>query len=392
MSRLAIVAAKRTPMGAFSGAFSGVPAPHLAAAAITAALEQSKFPADQLDEAIFGNVVSAGIGQAPTRQAVIKAGLDTSLPCTTVNKVCGSGMKCIMMGGDSIKAGANQAVLVGGMENMTRIPYLLPDARAGHRMGDKKVIDAMVHDGLWDPYDNVHMGNCGEICAKEFGFTREAQDEYSLQSLEYAKAAQASGVFDWEIAPVTVPGRGGKVTVVTQDEGPGMAKPDKIKSLKPAFDKNGSLTAANSSSINDGASCLIVASEEKINQLGIKPIAWITGYSQHAQTPKYFTTAPVPAINKLLEKQGLKPSDVDLWEINEAFAVVSMVAIKELNLKREAVNIHGGATALGHPIGSSGSRIVVSLLNALRATGKHRGVASLCIGGGEATAISVEMA
>eukprot|EP01064_Diplonema_japonicum_P032345 TRINITY_DN604_c0_g3_i1.p1 TRINITY_DN604_c0_g3~~TRINITY_DN604_c0_g3_i1.p1 ORF type:complete len:393 (+),score=136.46 TRINITY_DN604_c0_g3_i1:41-1219(+) len=392
MSRLAIVAAKRTPMGAFSGAFAGVPAPALAATAINAALEQSKFPAAELDEALFGNVVSAGIGQAPTRQAVIKAGLDNSLPCTTVNKVCGSGMKCIMMGGDSIKAGANDAVLVGGMENMSRIPYLLPDARAGHRMGDKKAIDAMVHDGLWDPYDNVHMGNCGELCAKEFGFTREQQDEYALQSLEMAKAAQASGVFDWEIAPVEVKGRGGKVNVVSQDEGPGMARPDKITSLRPAFDKNGSLTAANSSSINDGASALIVASEEKVKALGIEPIAWITGYTQHAQTPKYFTTAPAPAIAKLLEKQGLKASDVDLWEINEAFAVVTMAAMKEFSIPREQVNVHGGATALGHPIGSSGSRIVVSLLNALRAKGKSRGVASLCIGGGEATAISVEMA
>ena len=292
---------------------------------------------------------------------------------------------------DSIKAGSNGVVLAGGMENMSKIPYLLPDARAGHRMGNKTAIDAMVHDGLWDPYGNVHMGNCGEVCATEYKFTREEQDEYAMQSLEYAKAAQASGVFDWEIAPVEISKRG-KVTVVSTDESPDQCRPDRMTGLKPAFQKDGTITAANASSINDGASALVVASEEKVNALGLEPIAWVTGYAQHAQNPTYFTTAPGPAVQKVLKAQGLTPNDIDLWEINEAFAVVSMAAMRDLTIPRERVNVHGGATALGHPIGSSGSRIIVSLINALRAKEKKRGLATLCIGGGEATAITIELA
>eukprot|EP01061_Rhynchopus_euleeides_P038586 TRINITY_DN66176_c0_g1_i1.p1 TRINITY_DN66176_c0_g1~~TRINITY_DN66176_c0_g1_i1.p1 ORF type:complete len:412 (+),score=190.05 TRINITY_DN66176_c0_g1_i1:99-1238(+) len=379
-------------MGGFMGSLSGVHAPQLGAAAIKAALEQSNFPKDQIDEALFGNVVSAGIGQAPARQAVLGAGLSESIPCTTVNKVCGSGMKCVMIGSDSIKAQANESVLVGGLENMSRIPYLLPDARAGHRMGNKTAIDAMVHDGLWDPYGNVHMGSCGELCAEEYKITREEQDDYTLQSIENAKEAVANNVFDWEIAPVEVKGRGGKVTVVSHDEGPNLVRPDKVKALRSAFAKEGTITAANASSINDGASALILASEEKVKALGLAPIAWVTGYSQHAQIPKYFTTAPGPAVNKLLNKLSLTPNDIDLWEINEAFAVVTLAAMKDLSIPRDRVNVHGGATVLGHPIGSSGSRIIVTLLNALRAKEKKRGVATLCIGGGEATAICVEMA
>eukprot|EP01060_Flectonema_neradi_P034273 TRINITY_DN595_c17_g1_i1.p1 TRINITY_DN595_c17_g1~~TRINITY_DN595_c17_g1_i1.p1 ORF type:complete len:411 (+),score=106.50 TRINITY_DN595_c17_g1_i1:63-1235(+) len=390
MSRIAIVAAKRTPMGAFMGSLSTVPAPKLASTAITAAMEQSKVPNDEINEALFGNVVGAGIGQAPTRQAVLGAGLPESIPCTTVNKVCGSGMKCLMMGSDSIRAGSNDVVLVGGMENMSMTPYVLD--RSGPKMGHKQMKDSMINDGLWDPYDNVHMGNCGEICAKEYKFSREEQDEYALESLRRAKAAQESGVFNWEIAPVSVPGRGGKVTVVDTDESPGQAKADKIPGLRPAFEKTGTLTAANSSSINDGASCLVLASEEKVASLGLSPVAWVTGYAQHAQTPKYFTTAPAPAMEKLLKNLNLTVKDIDLWEINEAFAIVTMAAMRDMNIAHDQVNIHGGATSLGHPIGSSGSRIIVSLINALRAQGKQRGIASLCIGGGEATAVCVEMA
>eukprot|EP01065_Artemidia_motanka_P025316 TRINITY_DN3030_c2_g1_i1.p2 TRINITY_DN3030_c2_g1~~TRINITY_DN3030_c2_g1_i1.p2 ORF type:complete len:389 (+),score=162.80 TRINITY_DN3030_c2_g1_i1:71-1237(+) len=387
LKRIAIVGAKRTPMGAFQGALSTLAAPKLGTAAIKAALEQSKVPGDQIDEALFGNVVAAGIGQAPCRQAVLGANLPESLPCTTINKVCGSGMKCVMMGSDSIQVGANGVVLAGGMESMSNIPYLLKDARKGHRMGNKACVDAMVADGLWDPYNDMHMGTCGELCAQEYGFTREQQDAYALQSLDFAVKAQSAGSFEWEIAPVTI-----KDKVVSVDESPGQARPDKIGKLRPAFDKNGSVTAANSSSINDGASALILASEEKVSQLGLTPIAWITGYAQHAQEPKYFTTAPVPAIRKVLEKINCKAEDIDLWEINEAFAVVSMAAIRDLSLDRNKVNVFGGATALGHPIGSSGSRIIVTLLNALRTHEKKRGIASLCIGGGEATAIAVEMA
>ena len=275
---------------------------------------------------------------------------------------------------------------------MSRIPYLLPDARSGHRMGNKTAIDAMVHDGLWDPYGNVHMGNCGELCAQEYQFTKDQQDDYALESIAYAKEAVANNAFDWEMAPVEVKGRGGKVTVVDADEGPNSVRPDKLKGLRPAFDKNGTITAANASSINDGASALILVSEEKMNKLGLTPLAWVTGYAQHAQTPKYFTTAPGPAVSKLLNKLSLTSNDIDLWEINEAFAVVTMAAMKDLSIPRERVNVHGGATVLGHPIGSSGSRIIVSLLGALRAKEKKRGIATLCIGGGEATAICVEMA
>eukprot|EP00756_Hemistasia_phaeocysticola_P006210 Hpha_TRINITY_DN13731_c0_g1::TRINITY_DN13731_c0_g1_i1::g.142193::m.142193/K00626/E2.3.1.9, atoB; acetyl-CoA C-acetyltransferase len=391
MKRVAIVAAKRTPMGSFLGGLSGLAAPQLGSVAIKAAVEQSKVPGNQIDEALIGNVLAAGQGQAPARQAVLGAGLPEAVPCTTVNKVCGSGMKTIMMGADSIKVGFNNVVLCGGLESMSNAPYLLKDARKGHRMGNKPAIDSMVHDGLWDPYDNVHMGNCGEICADEYKFTREEQDAYALQSLEYAKKAQAEGVFGWEMAPVTIKGRKGD-TVFEMDESPGQAMPDKISKLKPAFKKDGSVTAANASTINDGASALVIAGEDTVQSLGLTPIAWITGYAQHAQTPKYFTTAPGPAVSKLLDQVAWKAGDVDLWEINEAFAVVTMAAIKDLNLARDRVNVFGGATALGHPIGSSGSRIVVTLLNALRHNQKQRGIATLCIGGGEATAIAVEMA
>lgn len=391
MQRVAIVAAKRTPMGSFLGGLSGLAAPQLGSAAIKAAVEQSKVGGQNIDEALLGCVLSAGQGQAPARQAVLGAGLPVAVPCTTVNKVCGSGMKTIMMGADSIKVGSNSVVLCGGLESMSNAPYLLKDARKGHRMGDKKAIDSMVSDGLWDPYDNVHMGNCGEICANEYSFSREDQDQYALQSLQYAKAAQAAGVFEWEMAPVTIKGRKGDV-VVSIDESPGQAMPDKISKLKPAFDKNGSVTAANASTINDGASALIIAGEDAVKAHGLTPIAWIEGYTQHAQTPKYFTTAPGPAVKKLLEQAKWSASDVDLWEINEAFAVVTMAAIKDLGISREQVNVFGGATALGHPIGSSGSRIVVTLLNALRHHKKQRGIATLCIGGGEATAIAVTMA
>ena len=384
-----IVAAKRTPIGAFQGALSDVPATRLGATAITAALEASGLSADDVEETFMGNVLTAGLGQAPARQAAKYAGIPDSVPATTVGKVCGSGLQSVVFGAKSILLGDAGVVVAGGMESMTQAPYLLPKARGGYRMGHGQVQDSMILDGLWDPYNDQHMGNCGELCAKEYGFTREAQDEFSKQSYQRALAAQESKAFDAELTPVTIQTRKGDV-VVSEDEEPKRARLEKMPSLRPAFDREGTITAANASKINDGASALVLASGDVVKAKGLKPIAKLVGYAGHAQAPEWFTTAPVAAMKSLLDKTGLKASDIDLFEVNEAFAVVAMAAMKDVGFEREKLNVHGGAVSLGHPIGCSGARILTTLIHALHGKGGQRGMASICIGGGEALAVVVE--
>ncbi len=387
---IVIVGAKRTPMGGFQGDLAGLTASQLGAAAIRAALDEAGVPGDAVDQSVMGCVLPAGQGQAPARQATLKAGLPESVSATTVNKMCGSGMKAVMDAHDALRAGSADIVLAGGMESMTNAPYLLPKARGGYRMGHGQVLDHMFLDGLEDAYDKGRlMGTFAEDCARHYQFTRQAQDEYAIRSLKRAQGAIESGVFADEIVPVTVPGRGGE-TLVSIDEQPGKARLDKIPTLKPAFAKDGTVTAANASSISDGAAALVLMRASTAAERGLTPIARILGHSVHAQAPAWFTTAPIGAIEKLFRKTGLDAKAVDLYEINEAFAVVAMAAIRDLDLDPEAVNMHGGATALGHPIGASGARILVTLLNALKHTDKTVGVGSLCIGGGEATAVAVE--
>ncbi len=388
---IVIVGAARTPMGAFQGDFASLAASDLGAVAIKAAVERAGLKPDDVQEAIVGNVLPAGQGQAPARQAVLKAGLPNAVGCTTVNKMCGSAMKAAMLGHDLIAAGSAEIVVAGGMESMTNAPYLLPKARGGYRMGHQVVQDHMFLDGLEDAYDKGRlMGTFAEECATSFAFTREAQDQFALTSLSRALAANNDGTFAWEIAPVTVSGKKGD-TVIDKDEQPAKASPDKIPLLKPAFRKDGTVTAANSSSISDGAAALVLMARSTAEKRGLKPLAVIVGHATHAQEPGLFSTAPVGAIAKLYKKVGWTTRDVDLFEINEAFAVVTMAAMKEHGIPHERVNVHGGACALGHPIGASGARIVVTLLGALRKHGKKRGVAALCIGGGEATAMAIEI-
>ena len=386
-----IVGAARTPMGGFQGDFSALAASDLGAVAVKAAVERAGLAPADVDEAIMGNVLPAGQGQAPARQAALKAGLPQSVVCTTVNKMCGSAMKAAMLAHDAIAAGSADVVVAGGMESMTNAPYLLPKARGGYRMGHQVAQDHMFLDGLEDAYDKGRlMGSFAEECATAYAFTREAQDAFALESLSRALAANNDGTFAWEIAPVTVPGKKGDV-VVDRDEQPAKASPDKIPLLKPAFRKDGTVTAANASSISDGAAALVLMARSTAEKRGLKPLAAIIGHATHAQAPGDFSTAPVGAIAKLYEKTGWATRDVDLFEINEAFAVVTMAAMKEHGIPRDRVNVHGGACALGHPIGASGARIVVTLLGALRKHGKKRGVAALCIGGGEATAMAIEL-
>ena len=385
-----IAGAKRTAIGSFLGQFTGVPTPTLGATAIKAALEQAGIAAQDVNEVLMGCVLPANLGQAPARQAALKAGLPTAVGCTTVNKVCGSGMKAIMLGHDLIKAGSSAVVVAGGMESMTNAPHMV-NARTGIRYGDGQLVDHMAWDGLTNPYDGKAMGVFGELCADKYHFTREEQDTYSKESVERAKAAQANGAFAGEIVPVTVSSRKGDITVDT-DEQPGRSDTSKISSLKPAFRKeNGTITAASSSSISDGAAALVLLSADDAKTRGLKPLARIVAHATHSQEPEWFTTAPVGALHKVLEKAGWKASDVDLYEVNEAFAVVAMAAMRELDIPRDKINVNGGACALGHPIGASGARLVVTLLNALKTRGLKRGVASLCIGGGEATAVAVEL-
>lgn len=385
-----IVGAKRTAIGSFLGQFTGVPTPTLGATAIRAALEQSGLAPADVTEVIMGCVLPANLGQAPARQASLGAGLPAATGCTTINKVCGSGMKALMLGHDLIKAGSASVVVAGGMESMTNAPHMV-NARTGIRYGDGTLVDHMAWDGLTNPYDGKAMGVFGELCADKYHFTREEQDTFSTESVERAKAAQASGAFADEIVPVTVASRKGEINVDT-DEQPGRSDISKIPSLKPAFRKeNGTITAASSSSISDGAAALVLLSADDAKARGLKPLARIVAHATHSQEPEWFTTAPVGALHKVLEKAGWKTSDVDLFEVNEAFAVVAMAAMRELDIPRDKINVNGGACALGHPIGASGARLVVTLLNALKTRGLKRGVASLCIGGGEATAVAVEL-
>ena len=388
---IVIVGAARTPMGGFQGDFSSLQASELGAVAIRAAVERAGIKPDDVQEVIMGNVLPAGQGQAPARQASLKAGLPLSTGCTTINKMCGSAMKAAMLAHDLIIAGSNEIMVAGGMESMTNAPYLMPKARSGYRMGHQTVYDHMFLDGLEDAYDKGRlMGTFAEDCAQSMGFTREAQDQFALSSLSRALGANNDGTFAWEIAPVTVAGRKGDV-VFDRDEQPAKASPDKIPLLKPAFRKDGTVTAANSSSISDGAAALVLMRRSTAEKRGLKPLAVIVAHATHAQEPGLFTTAPVGAIAKLYAKTGWRTADVDLFEINEAFAVVTMAAMKEHGIAHDKVNVHGGACALGHPIGASGARIIVTLIGALRKRGGRRGVASLCIGGGEATAMAIEL-
>jgi acetyl-CoA C-acetyltransferase len=385
-----IVGASRTPIGAFLGALSPVAAPRLGATAIEAALQRAKVAPDQVGEVFMGNVLTAGIGQAPARQAAIFGGLPKSVPATTVGKVCGSGLQAVIFGAKAIALGDAEIVVAGGMESMSNVPYYLPQARGGYRMGNGTIVDGMIHDGLWDPYGNFHMGNAGETCAKKYEFSREAQDEYAKESFRRALSAQREGLFDAEIVPVSVPQKKGDAVVVKLDEGPPAGKPEKLASLKPAFQKDGTITAANASSINDGASALVLASEKAVREHKLEPLARIAGYGGAAQEPEWFTTAPAAAIQNTLGRLGLTTGEIDLYEINEAFAVVSMAVSKLCDLDPQRVNVRGGAVALGHPIGASGARILTTLLHTMKDQGKKRGLATLCIGGGEALALVVE--
>jgi len=388
---IVIVAARRTAIGSFQGQFATVSAPQLGAAAIKAAVADARIKPEDISEVIMGCVLSAGLGQAPARQASIAAGVPKSVGCTTINKVCGSGMKAVMMAHDIIAAGSADIAVAGGMESMTNAPYLIPGARAGLRMGHQQILDHMFFDGLQNPYDGQMMGAFGELCAEKFHFTREQQDAFAIESVKRAQHAVKAGIFKAEIAPLMVKDRKGE-RVVDTDEEPGRCDIGKIPGLNPAFKKDGgTVTAASSSSISDGAAALILMRASEAKKRGLQPLARILGHAGFAQEPAWFTTAPVGAIDKLQKKLGWSDTDVDLYEINEAFAVVAMAAMHELKLPHEKVNVNGGACALGHPIGASGARLLVTLLHALKARRLQRGIASLCIGGGEATAIAVEL-
>lgn len=388
---IVIVGAARTPMGGFQGDFSALSAHDLGGAAIRAAVERAGIPSDAVGEVLFGNCLMAGQGQAPARQAAFKGGLPKSSGAVTLSKMCGSGMKAAMFAHDMLLAGTHEIMVAGGMESMTNAPYLMLKGRGGYRMGHDKIYDHMMLDGLEDAYQaGRSMGTFGEECAAKYSFSREAQDAFATASVMRAQKATTSGAFAAEITPVTVKDRAGE-RVISIDEGPGKVKLDKIPQLKPAFKKDGTITAASSSSINDGAAALVMMTESTAKRLGAKPIARIVGHATHAQEPEWFTTAPVGATQKLLAKTGWKVDQVDLWEVNEAFAVVPMALMHELKVAHDIVNVNGGACALGHPIGASGARIMVTLLHALKARGGKRGIATLCIGGGEGTAVALEL-
>lgn len=384
---IVIVAAKRTPMGAFQGALANLTAPELGACAIAAAMAEVGLKGEQIDEAYLGNVLSAGVGQAPARQAVLKAGLPDNIPCTTVNKVCGSGMKAVMLAADGLRLGDTNVVIAGGMESMSRAPYLLDKARSGFRMGHQSVLDHMFLDGLQDAYEGQLMGHYAQLSADRAGLTRADMDAFAIASLERALAAQRSGAFAAELASVMA----GDVLLLAEDEQPAKARPEKIPQLKPAFSKTGTITAANASSISDGAAALILMRSDTAAQLGLPVLARLVGYQSHAALPAEFTCAPIGAIKGLLAKVGWRVEEVDLFEVNEAFAMVSLLAMAGCQLPHDKVNVNGGACALGHPLGASGARILVTLIHALRERGLKRGVASLCIGGGEATAVAIEL-
>ena len=387
---IAILSAMRTPMGGLMGSLSSLSASDLGGVAISSAISKSGLNASDIDEVLMGSVLTAGQGQAPARQAALAAGLPVSTTCTTVNKVCGSAMKSIMLGGNALRSGQASVVVAGGMESMSGAPYLLPQARQGYRFGHAQMLDHMQYDGLQDAYQGVAMGNFAETCASKYQFSREMQDAFAIESLNRAKQAIERGYFANEVAPVTVSNRRGDVVVDT-DEQPGNAKPEKIPQLRPAFQKDGSVTAANASSISDGAAALALMMSDEAEARGLKPIALIHGYDESAQEPEWFTTAPVTAVQNTLKRVGWSIGEVDLWEINEAFAVVAMAAMHELSIPHSKLNVHGGACALGHPIGASGARILVTLIHAMQRRGDKKGMASLCIGGGEATAMAIEL-
>ncbi|MFM1931310.1 MAG: hypothetical protein RL226_613 [Bacteroidota bacterium] len=389
MKEVYIVGAARTPMGSFLGSLSSVPAPALGAAAIKGALEKAGVAASEVNEVFMGNVLQAGVGQAPARQAAMMAGLPNTVPCTTVNKVCASGMKAIALAAQTILAGDNDVVIAGGMENMSQVPHYM-DARNGQKLGDMRLIDGMVKDGLTDVYNKVHMGNCAELCAREKNYTREQQDAFAIESYQRAAKAWTAGRFNDEVVPVSVPQRKGDALIVAEDEEYKNIKLDKVSTLRPAFDKEGTVTAANASTLNDGASALVLMSKEKAEELGVKPIARIVSYADAAQEPEWFTTAPSKALPKALAKAGLSVNDIDFWELNEAFAVVGLANIDALGLNPEKVDVNGGAVALGHPLGSSGSRIIVTLINVLKQNGGRYGAAGICNGGGGASAMIIE--
>lgn len=391
MSEIVILSATRTPTGAFQGALAAVPAAKLGATAIKGALAQAGVAPAEVTDVLMGNVLQAGQGQAPARQAAIYAGLPTSTRAVTIHKVCGSGLQAVMQASHALGAGYGTIYVAGGMESMSQAPYLLPKARDGFRIGHQQVIDSMISDGLWDPYNNLHMGNCAEKCAAKYSYSREQQDAYAIESFKRANAAQKDGRFAQEITPVEIPDAKGGVTKVDLDEGPAKVKYDKIPALKPAFQKDGTITPANASSINDGAAALVVTTAETARAKNLKPLARIVAFGGHAQDPVWFTTAPVAAAQNALKAAGWKAGDVDLWEVNEAFAVVAMAFMQEMGISHDKVNVRGGAIALGHPIGSSGARILVTLISALKEKGLKRGLAAICIGGGEGLAACVEL-
>ena len=385
-----ILSAKRTPIGAYLGSLSNFSAPQLGAVAIKSAVEQAGINIEDINEVIMGNVLQGGVGQAPARQASIYAGLPVSVECMTVNKVCGSGLKSVMLADQAIRGNDAELIVAGGMESMSNAPYFLKKARTGYRMGHGEILDMMIYDGLWDPYKNIHMGMAGELCAETYNISREEQDEYAIMSYKRALEAQEKGYFEQEIAPVEIVGKSGS-TFVKIDEEPAKVSFEKVKTLKPVFKSDGTITAANASSIDDGAAALVVASEDYASSKGLTPIAKIIAHVSFAQQPEWFTTAPTQAIQKLLKKVNMTIDDIDLYEVNEAFSVVSIITAKNLGIPYEKMNIHGGAVSLGHPIGASGARILTTLIYALKRIGGKYGIASLCIGGGEANAILIEM-
>ncbi|MCB0407376.1 MAG: acetyl-CoA C-acyltransferase [Bdellovibrionales bacterium] len=384
-----ILSAQRTPIGSFLGSLSTVAAPQLGATAIASAIKKAGVELQQIEECIMGNVLTSGVGQAPARQAALAAGLPSSVPCMTINKVCGSGLKSIMLAADAIQLGRHQIAVAGGQENMSLAPHLLENSRSGYRMGHVKMIDSMLKDGLWDPYNDFHMGNAAELCVREYKSNREEQDAFAKNSYEKAQTAQKKGWFNEEIIAVEVPNKKETLQIKIDDE-PGKAQFEKMLTLRPAFDKEGSITAANASKINDGGAAVVLSSSASVKKNGFKSLAKIITQAHFANDPKWFTTAPVGAMKKALNQAQLKADDIDLWEINEAFSIVTMAAMKELNIPDAKVNVHGGAVALGHPIGASGARIFTTLIHALKTQNKKYGCASLCIGGGEAVAVIVE--
>ena len=385
-----IITGKRTPIGSFQGSLANISAPKLGSIAIDSVLNESKIPTDRIDEVIMGNVLPAGLGQAPARQAALGAGLPKSVECLTINKMCGSGLKAVMLAAQAIQTGNAEVVIAGGMENMSQAPYLLSKARKGYRMGHGEILDSMIQDGLWDVYNDQHMGNCAELCARERNYSREAQDAVAVESYTRAQLAQKKGLFKNEIVPVSVPQKKGEPIRVSEDDEPGKANFKKIPSLRPAFEKNGTITAANASKINDGAAALMITNSHILKDQNFKNLFQIISQASTAQEPEWFTTAPIQAIKKVLKIAGLNAGDINLWEINEAFAPVVMAAVDEFQLDWNCVNIKGGAIALGHPIGASGARILVTLIHSMTENNAKLGLATLCIGGGEASAIIVE--